>query len=175
MAERENMFKKTILLGMIGLLSVFCYAEEKMGLEGRFGPVRPALDVVPMVVEKQTWQEGDAQVFQYEFALPKKDYQLSIQTNSEVPISVSLYGQAKPMIELNQHEFGKYSSVDFVVRTDKRDLQTQNVNLTVRVGQNNQISQKGSYELKLTPYVGFLPYIGPLAPDIPLDDGFTLN
>ena len=55
-------------------------------------------------------------MFQYEFALPKKDYQLSIQTNSEVPISVSLYGQAKPMIELNQHEFGKYSSVDFVVR-----------------------------------------------------------
>ena len=169
------MFKKTILLGMIGLLSVFCYAEEKMGLEGRFGPVRPALDVVPMVVEKQTWQEGDAQVFQYEFILPKKDYQLSIQTNSEVPISVSLYGQAKPMIELNQHEFGKYSSVDFVVRTDKRDLRTENIYLTVRVGKNYHISQKGSYELKLTPYVGLLPYIGPLAPDIPFDDGIILN
>ncbi len=169
------MFKKTILLGMIGLLSVFCYAEEKMGLEGRFGPVRPALDVVPMVVEKQTWQEGDAQVFQYEFILPKKDYQLSIQTNSEVPISVSLYGQAKPMIELNQHEFGKYSSVDFVVRTDERDLRTENIYLTVRVGKNYHISQKGSYELKLTPYVGLLPYIGPLAPDIPFDDGIILN
>ena len=169
------MFKKTILLGMIGLLSVFCYAEEKMGLEGRFGPVRPPLDVVPMVVEKQTWQEGDAQVFQYEFVLPKKDYQLSIQTNSEVPISVSLYGQAKPMIELNQHEFGKYSSVDFVVRTDERDLRTENIYLTVRVGKNYHISQKGSYELKLTPYVGLLPYIGPLAPDIPFDDGIILN
>ena len=169
------MFKKTILLGMIGLISVFCYAEEKMGLEGRFGPVRPALDVVPMVVEKQTWQEGDAQVFQYEFILPKKDYQLSIQTNSEVPISVSLYGQAKPMIELNQHEFGKYSSVDFVVRTDERDLRTENIYLTVRVGKNYHISQKGSYELKLTPYVGLLPYIGPLAPDIPFDDGIILN
>ena len=169
------MFKKTILLGMIGLLSVFCYAEEKMGLEGRFGPVRPALDVVPMVVEKQTWQEGDAQVFQHEFVLPKKDYQLSIQTNSEVPISVSLYGQAKPMIELNQHEFGKYSSVDFVVRTDERDLRTENIYLTVRVGKNYHISQKGSYELKLTPYVGLLPYIGPLAPDIPFDDGIILN
>ena len=175
MAERENMFKKTILLGMIGLLSVFCYAEEKMGLEGRFGPVRPPLDVVPMVVEKQTWQEGDAQVFQHEFVLPKKDYQLSIQTNSEVPISVSLYGQAKPMIELNQHEFGKYSSVDFVVRTDERDLRTENIYLTVRVGKNYHISQKGSYELKLTPYVGLLPYIGPLAPDIPFDDGIILN
>lgn len=169
------MFKKTILLGMIGLLSVFCYAEEKMGLEGRFGPVRPPLDVVPMVVEKQTWQEGDAQVFQHEFVLPKKDYQLSIQTNSEVPISVSLYGQAKPMIELNQHEFGKYSSVDFVVRTDERDLRTENIYLTVRVGKNYHISQKGSYELKLTPYVGLLPYIGPLAPDIPFDDGIILN
>ena len=169
------MFKKTILLVIIGLMSVFCYAEEKMGLEGRFGPVRPPLDELPIVVEKNTWQEGDAQVFQHEFVLPKKDYQLSIQTNSEVPISVSLSGQAKPMIELNQHEFGKYSSVDFVVRTDKRDLQTQNVYLTVRVGQNNQIFQKGSYELKLTPYMGFLPYIGPLAPDEPLYKGITLN
>ena len=163
-----------MLLGIIGLMSVSCYAEEKMGLEGRFGPVRPPLDVLPSVVEKKTWQEGDAQVFQYEFVLPKKDYQLSIQTNSEVPISVSLYGQAKPMIELNQHEFGKYSSVDFVVRTDERDLRTENIYLTVRVGKNYHISQKGSYELKLTPYVGFLPYIGPLAPDIPLDDGITL-
>ena len=169
------MFKKTILLGIIGLMSVSCYAEERIGLEGRFGPVRPPLDELPIVVEKNTWQEGDAQVFQHEFVLPKKDYQLSIQTNSEVPISVSLYGQAKPMLELNQHEFGKYSSVDFAVRTDKRDLHTQNVNLTVRVGKNYNISQKGSYELKLTPYVGLLPYIGPLAPDIPFDDGIILN
>ena len=164
-----------MLLGIIGLMSVSCYAEERIGLEGRFGPVRPPLDVLPSVVEKNTWQEGDEQVFQHEFVLPKKDYQLSIQTNSEVPISVSLSGQAKPMIELNQHEFGKNGQIDFAVRTDKRDLHTENIQLTVRVGQNNQIFQKGSYELKLTPYMGFLPYIGPLAPDEPLYKGITLN
>ena len=154
------MLKKTMLVAILGCTSILCYGQEFIGLEGRFGKVLPIDN--PIVEEGNSWRAGAEQKFEHRLSLPSKDYRLSIETNSKVPISVSIKGKT-PMLVVNQYQKYSTNEVDFGVRTDRPNTDNEDVILIVRVGNNGKVLEGGRYQLTMRPYIGLLPYTGPLS------------
>ena len=164
------MLKKMLLVSVLGCVSVSCYAKEFIGLEGRFGLVPTDRAVID---EKKTWVAGTVPYFEHKFVLPSKDYSLSIETDSNEPITVSMEGKT-PMLELNQHQKGKVNGINFGVRTDRPENVSVEVTLIVRVGKAGHALKGGEYHLTMRPYVSLLRYVGPLSAgeDEPMNSDF---
>ena len=159
-----------LLVSVLGCVSVSCYAKEFIGLEGRFGLVPTDRAVID---EKKTWVAGTVPYFEHKFVLPSKDYSLSIETDSNEPITVSMEGKT-PMLELNQHQKGKVNGINFGVRTDRPENVSVEVTLIVRVGKAGHALKGGEYHLTMRPYVSLLRYVGPLSAgeDEPMNSDF---
>ena len=164
------MLKKMLLVSVLGCVSVSCYAKEFIGLEGRFGLVPTDRAVID---EKKTWVACTVPYFEHKFVLPSKDYSLSIETDSNEPITVSMEGKT-PMLELNQHQKGKVNGINFGVRTDRPENVSVEVTLIVRVGKAGHALKGGEYHLTMRPYVSLLRYVGPLSAgeDEPMNSDF---
>ena len=165
------MLKKMLLVSVLACVSVSGYAKEFIGLEGRFGLIGPTDTAV--IDEKKTWTAGTVPHFEHKFALPSKDYSLSIETDSNEPITVSMKGKT-PMLELNQNQKGKVNGVNFGVRTDRRENVSEEGTLIVRVGKDGHALEGGEYRLTMRPYVSLLRYVGPLSAgeDEPMNSDF---
>lgn len=136
---------------------------------GKLGSTHLILAREASVIKRHTWQAGDNQVFEHRVALPRKSYQLKVQTDTSDPVRVSLSRYAEPIMVLNQQAHGKTHSIDFVVDSDEYTGENEYVNFVVQVGGKGKAIQSGSYELKLT------PYIEPPKPKATKGDGVILN